>query len=135
MNSNISSVSDNRFQGGAVAAIVAIKRPDYLNGLILIAPGIIPDPATATPTMVGAFCCSVFHLLMFLWMSCLRTVARLGSVFSVIFLLFIGGRAVKTLICIVCSLPAFYWWPCCQIFDLCCLFSSCFLLVAVLSKL
>lgn len=40
------------FQGGAIAIIAAIERPDFFDGMILIASAVVTDQEIATPFKV-----------------------------------------------------------------------------------
>jgi alpha-beta hydrolase superfamily lysophospholipase len=43
--------------GGAIATLVANGRPEFFNGVILLAPAIILDPRSAAPWQVEAAKC------------------------------------------------------------------------------
>ncbi|KAK7496638.1 hypothetical protein BaRGS_00012045 [Batillaria attramentaria] len=38
--------------GGAISIIAGMEKPEYFNGIILIAPAVIPDPHTVSPTKI-----------------------------------------------------------------------------------
>jgi pimeloyl-ACP methyl ester carboxylesterase len=43
--------------GGTIATLVANERPSFFNGVILLAPAIIPDPRSAAPWQIEAARC------------------------------------------------------------------------------
>jgi alpha-beta hydrolase superfamily lysophospholipase len=46
--------------GGTIATLVANERSSFFNGVILLAPGIIPDPRSAAPWQIEAARCVPF---------------------------------------------------------------------------
>jgi pimeloyl-ACP methyl ester carboxylesterase len=40
--------------GGTIATLLANERPTFFNGVVLLAPGIIPDPRSAAPWQIEA---------------------------------------------------------------------------------